>query len=221
MKINSNIIFGFFLLSMLFISCSKKITDEQLAKYLNAKNDYESARIEEANIAFAELQKDNKSFYQAAFMNGKCSFMLGNLDNAKKIFSKLKKSIPEYTEASFWLARTEAQMGDLVEAKKQFSKLLSYDNRNPNILYQLSLIAMEEEDIPSALDYMQRAEAYSEEFSSIYLQLGRLYYQYGYIDKSIQILTKSLALLPEDHPRYKGIINLKKEIIKKSIQSDQ
>ncbi len=202
--------------SSLLFSCTQPIPEEALARYLHAKRDYEAGRLEQAHDKFTELAAERRRFFQAAFMEGKTAFLLGKISEAEVVFRGLTSRQPAYFEAAFWQARSLAQLGYSDKAEQKFARLLSFNSQDPRILYQLALLALEREDVPAALEYLRRAEAFSEEFAKVILQLGRLYYQFGLNEKATLELSRARSMLPADHPLVRGIESLQERILKET-----
>jgi tetratricopeptide (TPR) repeat protein len=197
-------VFRYFLLLfpavVTLISCSGSIPEESLARYVKAKEYYESGAFEEARQEFAWLSGKHRSFHQAAFMEGKATFFLGNVESAAEIFAKLQKRRPDHFDSAFWYARCLSQTGKHNEAEEKFLQLLSRNGQDPRILFQLALLSLEQEQVPEAIEYLRRAVLFGEELAMMLIRLGRVYYRYGMFDSALEELEKARVLLDNGHP---------------------
>lgn len=201
---------------LILFSCQKEksgeIPKEVIAEYIRGRNLYAKGNFGEAAKVFSSLSGNKHRLPQAVFMKGKSLFMAGEMISAEKIFRSLSKTVPCYFEADFWHARTLAQMGKEKEAVKAFQRILGFDNRDPRVLYQLALLALQAEDLPKALEYLKLASEFSVEFSLIYLHIGRIYYQYGQMEKSATYLAAARTMLPEGDPYKQTVEDLIRKI---------
>ncbi|RKX82948.1 MAG: hypothetical protein DRP57_08870 [Spirochaetes bacterium] len=194
----------------------KNIPDEALSEYLSAKRTYEKGDFAAALQKFKLIYEKYSGFYQAGFMYGKSQFFLGDAGNAGLIFKKLYTDFPAFTDAGFWQARALYEAGKLKNSEELLKRLLSFQPDNPEMLYMLALISLEQDRIPDAISFLRKASLFGERFALVYFQLGRLYDQLGLEDESLKELSRAKVLLPKDDALYTSIKLIEEKISKGS-----
>ncbi len=190
----------------------KNIPDEAISRYLSAKKIYENGDFLSASGEFGSIYEEYPYFYQAGFMYGKSLFFMEKTDDSRGIFEKLYKKFPAFTDAGFWQARTLYSLGKLDEAEELLRRLLSYQHDNPEFLYMLALISLEEDRVPDAISFLKKASLFGERFALVYFQLGRLYGQLGLKSESLKELSRAKVLLSEDSNLSGSIESIEKKV---------
>ncbi len=194
-----------------FIACSEEkqsiqeIDAEALSNFLQARGSYSKGDLSTAEKEFRRLALNSPSFFQARLMLGKTLFLQEKTTAAEEVLVELLADFPAYREAQLWLLRCLYRSGRLEEAGVRLDALLAYDPQDPRLLYQRALVYEEREELEHALETLSKAALFREEFSRVFLDLGRLYHRFALSDPAVRNLETSLALLPEKSAMRPGV----------------
>lgn len=98
-----------------------------------------------------------------------------------------------------FLAAFEAhRAGRIAEAERGYRAVLQKEPRNPDAWHLLGLIAQHHRDLPTAVEYVQKALALSGPNASFLTNLGVIYEDMGRSGDAVDVLRKALALTPHD-----------------------
>ncbi|RKX85457.1 MAG: hypothetical protein DRP58_05820 [Spirochaetes bacterium] len=194
------------------ISCTKKVDNAALSRYLSAKKEYENQNLNTALLEFTALNKDYSKFYQSRFMEGKTLYFLKKFDKAALVFADLLEDNPAFSQGKLWMARVLTASGAYDMAETTLLEQLALDPTDPRILFDLSKIKARQGNSAGSFEYLQKAKLFSEEFVHVYINLAKFYYQNDITDRALEELNTALQLLDKKHPLVFAINNLKKEI---------
>jgi tetratricopeptide (TPR) repeat protein len=191
---------AFLLLFLLLIqSCAAKPpSQDALKQYMQAEDFYVRGQVEAAAAVFSRVARDNPGFHQAAFMHAKSLYLLNRSDEAEKTLADLVARTPRYNEARIWLARIWIQQNRTDQAEKMLADLLGYDSQDARLLYLMAQVKSDQGELQDAIVYLQKAAATEEEMARVHIDLGRMYYRFGFDDKAGAELSRALLLLPSD-----------------------
>jgi tetratricopeptide (TPR) repeat protein len=173
------------------------IPEETLKLYLKGKSAYLDGNIDEAESYFEKSVAASPGFYQAKLMLAKSCFYQGDSEVAASLLAELLERRPCFKGAELMLIRIHLEGHELDKAQKRLERLLSYDATDPRLLSLQARVCREQEDLSGALDFLKQACLFSEEYAHMYLELGRLYYQFGRKAKACGQLETALHLLGE------------------------
>ncbi|HEX6125871.1 MAG TPA: tetratricopeptide repeat protein [Pyrinomonadaceae bacterium] len=88
--------------------------------------------------------------------------------------------------------------GDFVVARQRFEEALKYNPRNSPAYFGLAEVFSEQDNDPDAIANYEKALLNDKDLTEIYVPLGILYYQQGEIAKAEDLLTRALAIYPND-----------------------
>jgi len=197
----------------LLFGCGRQGVDEEtLERYIAAKSIYIEGDLEKAEEMFRKIVLANPRFYQARFMRAKTVFYLGDHDEAAVLLADILKDEPSYREAEHLYIRVLIGRGELEDASRRLAALLAYDADDPRLHYLQAMTYQANEDIASSLESLHRAALYGEEFSRVYLDLGRIYYIHNADAPALSNIDTCLALLSEKSPLRGPVRKLREKI---------
>jgi tetratricopeptide (TPR) repeat protein len=88
--------------------------------------------------------------------------------------------------------------GNFTVARQKFEESLKYNPKNSPAYFGLAEVFSEMDKEPEAIANYEKALANDKDLTEIYVPLGILYYQQGEIAKAEDLLTKALAISPND-----------------------
>ena len=194
------------------ISCTKKVDNAALLRYLTAKKEYENQNLNTALLEFTALNEDYNQFYQSRFMEGKTLYFLKRFNEAALVFADLLEDNPAFSQGRLWMARVLTASGAYDMAETTLLEQLAFDPTDPRILLDLSKIKAKQGNNAGSFEYLQKAKNFSEEFVHVYINLAKFYYQNDITDRALEELNTAVQLLNKNHPMVFAIENLKKEI---------
>src|SRR5687767_8876270 len=112
--------------------------------------------------------------------------------------AKNRKAETGLSEALSLEGNDELVKGNNAVARKKFEEALKYNDRNSPAYFGLAEVFAEQDKDPDAILNYERALANDKDLTEIYVPLGILYYQQGEIAKAEDLLTKALAIYPND-----------------------
>jgi tetratricopeptide (TPR) repeat protein len=191
-------LFSLLLLTLLPLQgCAPKPpSPDALKQYMQAEDFYVRGQVEAASAIFARVARENPGFHQAMFMHAKSLYLLNRPEEAEKALSDLVRRTPRYDEARIWLVRIWIQQGRTEQAEKMLADLLGYDSQDARLLYLMAQVKSDKGELQDAIVYLQKAAATEEEMARVHIDLGRMYYRFGFDDKAGAELSRALLLLP-------------------------
>ncbi|MEF3167768.1 MAG: tetratricopeptide repeat protein [Deltaproteobacteria bacterium] len=125
------------------------------------------------------------------------SLQLKDLEGAKRWAEMALAKDPDNSKVKISLARIHAAMGNLSEARIMLEEVLSKDPQNRNALFWAGTIAAQAQDIPKAIELLERAKTTDGDgpFMTFYY-LGLLYRDQGNYEKAISNLKQAIELNP-------------------------
>ncbi|CAB1276791.1 XrtA/PEP-CTERM system TPR-repeat protein PrsT [Candidatus Nitrosacidococcus tergens] len=106
----------------------------------------------------ADVQVDNSENPALVALTGKAQLAAGQTGTALDLFKKLVRLQPESAAAHYELAKAYNQMGQATEVKKSLKNTLDLDPHYLAAQLQMAYIAMSEEKMDKANEYLQSAE---------------------------------------------------------------
>ena len=208
-----SIVLGLLFASVLLSACSPAaIPQDAVKQYLQAEDFYVRGQVEAALGIFEQVSRTHPGFHQARFMQGKSLYMLNRPREAEAVLFELVHREPRYHEAQVWLARVEVQQGELDKAEKLLVELLGFDSQDERLLYLMAQVKTDQGKLQDAITFLEKAGATEEELARVHIDLGRLYYRFGFDDRSLKELTRVLLLLPPASPLQKPVTDLLAQI---------
>jgi predicted Zn-dependent protease len=206
--------FLFLLLASLLLSgCSPAaLPPDAVKQYLQAEDFYIRGQVEAALGVLAQVSRKHPEFHQARFMQGKSLYMLNRPREAEAVLVELVRREPRYHEAQIWLARVEVQQGELDKAEKLLVELLGFDSQDERLLYLMAQVKTDQGKLQDAITFLEKAGATEEELARVHIDLGRLYYRFGFDDRAHGELTRVLLLLPPTSPLQRPVTDLLAQI---------
>jgi tetratricopeptide (TPR) repeat protein len=188
-----------FILPLLLLGCAAKPpSQDALKQYMQAEDFYVRGQVEAALAIFSRVARENPDFHQAMFMHAKSLYLLDRSEEAEKTLADLARRAPRYNEARIWLARIWVQRNKTDQAEEMLVDLLGYDSQDARLLYLMSQVKSDQGELQDAIVYLQKAAATEEEMARIHIDLGRIYYRFGFDDKAETELSRALLLLPSN-----------------------
>ena len=188
-------------------SCGPKPPDEEtLLLYARASSVYRNGGYSEAAL----MLKEEKSFPQALLLRGKAQFFAGEDDAAETSLRQALRLRPNSIEAGLYLARLEREKGNVINARQFVERILSDDPYN---IRALRLAAELSRDIgpegeAEAAAYLDQAVEALGESALIFLDRARSRWIGGNRKLALEDISKAKALLSEDNPLFRSIVNL-------------
>jgi predicted Zn-dependent protease len=199
----------FFVASLFLSSCAPSAIPQNAVKqYLQAEDFYVRGQLEAALGVFAKVSRQYPEFDQAKFMQGKSLYMLNRPREAEAVLLDLVRRVPRYHEAQIWLARVEVQQGELDKAEKLLVELLGFDSQDERLLYLMAQLKTDQGKLQDAITFLEKAGATEEELARVHIDLGRLYYRFGFDDRAQRELTRVHLLLPSTSPLQRPVTDL-------------
>jgi tetratricopeptide (TPR) repeat protein len=181
---------------------------DALKQYMQAEDFYVRGQVEAASAIFSRVSRENPDFHQALFMHAKSLYLLNRPDEAEKALEDLVARSPRYNEARIWLVRVWIQQSKTVQAEKMLADLLGYDSQDARLLYLMAQVKSDRGELQDAIVYLQKAAATEEEMARVHIDLGRIYYRFGFDDKAGTELSRALLLLPSNSAMEKPVRDL-------------
>jgi predicted Zn-dependent protease len=172
-------------------------SDDLVAQYIAAKDDYAGGDLHKAGQRLEGILARDPGFHQAAFLLGKIYYFEDRPAEARRVFAGLVKRHGKYNDAEIWLTRALVREGAIDAAQKRVEELLSFDQSDPRLLFLGGSLALETNDLKSALELFQRAADFGEELARAHLEIARLYYQFDLPDKALEELALCRSLTSE------------------------
>jgi len=198
------------------ISCSMTNADDKtLLLYARAKNIYLEGHFEETAAA---LSRKNTGFRAQRFvpllvLRGKALYFSDDRENAKKTFNRVLSLRPSQVEASLYLATILKGEGKIKETEKIYESLLADDPSNMRVLRFAAGFSADADNQDTAMAFLNRAVAASEELSFIFLERARLLWIDGNGLAALSDLNKA-KMLSADSGLSQSIENLEKTILR-------
>ena len=146
---------------------------------------------EEASVIFAgvgEFFMENDDFRRAQ----------DYFRESIQLDAKNRKAETGLSEALALEGNDELVKGNNAVARSKFEEALKYNDKNSPAYFGLAEVFAEQDKDPDAILNYERALSNDKDLTEIYVPLGILYYQQGEIAKSEDLLTKALAISPND-----------------------
>lgn len=189
------------LLLLPLVSCSPhQPSPDTVALYLSARDSYTAGSLAQAEKQLAAVLAQDREFVQARFLLGKVCFFQGRNADAESAFASLVRGRRTHNEAGIWLVRVMMQEGRVEEAVRRVEQLLAADSSDPRLLFLRGSLALEQEDLKSALEFFGQAAQYGDELARAHLELARLYYQFDLPARAARELASCRALAGEASP---------------------
>ncbi|MEW5814665.1 MAG: tetratricopeptide repeat protein [Spirochaetota bacterium] len=169
-----------------------------MSDYLTAKQLYQAWNLDEAEKLLKSILQKDARFHQARFLLAKTLYFNKKISEAEPAFKSLLKKYPAYIEAEIWLSRIEIQKGELKEADSRLKRLLAFDPLDPRLLYQTAQVYLLQDDLKNGLDFLNKAALFRDEFARVFLDLGRIFYQFGLKEQALSELKTCAHLLSEE-----------------------
>ncbi|MGA2975795.1 MAG: tetratricopeptide repeat protein [Spirochaetia bacterium] len=199
--LSSRILIPAILAAAFFSGCSnKQVSQDAIKQYMQGEDFYVRGQVEAALAVFTRVAREHPEFHQACFMRGKALYLLNRPKEAEDVLTDLIRRAPRYHEAQIWLARIQIQEGKIELAEKLLADLLSFDSQDARLLYLMAQVKTDQGKLQDALVYLQKAVATEEELARAHIDLGRLYYRFGFDDKAHIELARVLLLLSPTSP---------------------
>lgn len=201
------------ILVLFFLSCAYKgPSKEVLSAYIEVKNLYQKGYMNDAADKITELLLKDPEFHQAKLLKGKILFFQNKIEEASKVFAGLEQKHPGYREASIWQLRCDLELGNHEEAQEKIRTLLEFDSQDPRLLFLMAQGYMLKDDYKKALDFLNRAALFKEEYAKISYNQAKIYQQFMLHDKALEELNKAHILLDPDSLLKTPIMNLINEL---------
>jgi tetratricopeptide (TPR) repeat protein len=185
----------------LLLACTpRQPSPETVALYLSARDSYAAGSLAQAEKQLAAILEQDGEFAQARFLLGKVCFFQGRNADAERAFASLVRGRRVHNEAGIWLVRVMMQEGRIAEAVGRIEKLLASDSSDPRLLFLRGSLALEQEDLKTALDFFGQAAQYGDELARAHLELARLFYQFDLPARALRELAACRALAGEGSP---------------------
>jgi tetratricopeptide (TPR) repeat protein len=215
MKTIANLVFAFALLSCLLCCSRTNIDDKTLLLYARAKNLYVEGRFQETAAALSQKNTGLRAqrFVPLQVLRGKALYFSGDRENAKKAFKQALKLRPAQVEASLYMANILQDEDNIQEVEKIFETLLADDPSNIRVLRFAAEFQADINNENSAMAFLNRAVAVSEELSFVFLERARLLWIEGNGIEALSDLNKAKTL-SVNAGLFHSIENLEKTILR-------
>jgi len=177
---------------------------ETIRLYARASSAYSAGRFAET----AELLNREKKFVPALVLRAKAEYFSENFDKAEADCRRALKLRPSSFEAKLYLARTLREKDDFDGAVKAIESLLADNPQDIRALRLAADIAVESGKPDEAAAFLDRAAEFSAESALVLLDRARLLWTAGKGPEALEDLSRAKAMLPQNTPLVRTIINL-------------
>jgi tetratricopeptide (TPR) repeat protein len=205
-------------------SCSIiKFDDKTFLIYARAKELYANGRFPETIAALSRKNIGIKAefFVPVLILRGKAEYFSGRFGNAEKTFRRALLLHPSQIEASLYLANILRETGNDDAAKKITEALLADDPSNIRALRLAAGLNSGDQNAGSAggnsaMIFLDRAAAVSEETAMVFLDRARLLWINGEYTAALSDLRRAKALIPSGGGLLKAVENLENIITRRN-----
>jgi len=183
------------------VACKPAAPDAKaLSTYAQAKIVYESGNPAEAVKSLTALCRDWPDFKQAAFVRGRALYFTADYQGAGEVFRKLTLEHPQGIEAALWLVRCLQAQNQLAQARTLLEQLRELNPDDTRILWLLALQSEDENKPNEAMSFLQLAGNGDADMALVHLEIARISFQWGQLDKSRAEIKRTIAMLEEGSP---------------------
>lgn len=182
------------LLAVIFFITACGNTDNAKAFYLDAVKEYKNQNFEKALILTEKAIYQKRNFYQAEFLKAKILFFTKDYQGAEIIFKRLTKKKYENYDFKLWLLRCLIFNGKFEEADIYLTKLIQANTEDWRLYYYKAQIAKHENNFEKYFSNLNTADSFLKDSSTVYLDLGLIWHEFGMSEKSSLYYSKAQIL---------------------------
>lgn len=172
-------------------------------QYLRALSDIENT------LKYAP-NNETDLLFQAYSLRGDTYQMLGKYKEALNDYAEALKLDPTSFMALYQKANCEYELGELAMAKTDYNRLRQLDNRSPEALTGLARIAVKENNLGTAAQYMDDAVAMMPADSDIYVRRSSVRRMLGNNTGAVDDLLMAISL-DNNSKAFQELINISNE----------
>ena len=146
-----------------------------------------TGKYEDAIPVFQQILETDPGNMEMLYYYAMTNVELENFDEAENILHKALEIENDNTDCLLQVGYLKHQKNEIDEAKNIFSKILAIDPMHSDAFQMLGLIAMDEEDFKSAIDYLEASYA-SEEDYDVMFKIIECYLDLGQLEKAFENL---------------------------------
>lgn len=225
MKHNSLVLPFIPLILLLMFSCQSTMSRGDLAKeYFNIGNAfYDLGEVEKAVEYYKRATSLDKSLMSANYNLARAYLEQGQLEKGRAILNLLLEKDPENVLVLETLGYSWYKDSNREKAKAFYLKALSYNESDQSVLYNLGLIALEDEDVPAAENYLTTLYRINPD-GPVTLRLGEIALEKGEGEKALAYYDQFLKKNSSDIEALNAVIDayiLQKRYIDAVARADQ
>ncbi len=176
---------------------------------LQAEQNFNSGKYNEALQAYQQVLAENPSIYQLHVNVGSCYLELGEYDKAIAEYEAFLEQEPDYSPVLSKLGETYVRKGDFDQAVGYFQKVIEHSPDEHTTYYNIAEIYFDSGDVDKAIEYYQKALEVKPDWGKGHLKLGYAYLNKGDNEQAVLHFEKFLELEPDspDAPLVKELIS--------------
>lgn len=193
---------------LLLLCCAQDPDSQTVRRYALALEAYAQGN----HAHTIEILQQEKRFPPALLLRAKAEYFSGDLIKAEKTLQRLIKIRPSAYEGKIYLARIYRDKGETAKAVNLTETLLADNPQDIRTLRLAADLAIENEKLPEAASFLDRAAESSAESALVLLDRARLRWVSGREADALEDLTRAKAMLPWETPLLRAIVNLENTI---------
>jgi tetratricopeptide (TPR) repeat protein len=197
--------FYYFILSLIFLSCS---SSTRIQEYGSALKAYDEGRYQTAITFIDRAIEKNKNEPEYYILRARANYKIGNKIRS---INDLNKSIEIGKDFNAYYLRGKIflEAGDLENAKRDFREAYALNSESANLLFDLGYLEYLNGENQLALEYYTKASKLDSRNSATFVNMGNLYATMGDSKSAIDNYSKALVLDPNDGIAYYNRANEK------------